>query len=110
MSNRGIARARMFLGGLILFAAAITWTTSLMMSPHGEGSAIGALHVRTAIVLFLRNSAIGTLILCALAGWLLFPQRRPRAPRRDWAIIGLIAAMVLTSLYQLFWLQTAVLH
>ncbi len=110
MSNRGIARARLFLGGLILLAAAITWTTSLMMSPHGEDSAMGLEHVRATIVVFLRNSAIGTLILCALAGWLLFPRRRPRAPRRDWAIISLIAAMVLTSLYQLFWLQTAVLH
>lgn len=100
----------MFLGALILFAAAINWTTSLMMSPHGADSAIGLERVRTTIVVFLRNSAVGTLILCALAGWLLFPRRRPRAPRRDWAIISLVAAMTLTSLYQLIWLQTAVLH
>jgi drug/metabolite transporter (DMT)-like permease len=110
VSNRGIARARIFLGGLILFAAAIAWATSLMMSPHGEKSSMGLEHVRTTIVVFLRNSSIGTLILCALAGWLLFPKRRPRAPRRDWAIIALIAVMVLTSLYQLFWLQIAVVH
>jgi hypothetical protein len=46
--------------------------------------------------------------MCALAGWLLFPARRPRAPRRDWAIIAIIGAMVMTSLYQLFWLRAVV--
>jgi hypothetical protein len=57
---------------------------------------------------FLRNSAIGNLVLCALAAWLLFPQRRPKWPARDRAIIAVIAAMVLTSLYQLFWLWSVV--
>jgi hypothetical protein len=109
VSNRGIGRARMFMGGLILFAAIIVWGTSLMMSPHGEESAPGLEHVRTTVAIFVRNSAIGTLILCALAGWLLFPARRPRAPRRDWTIIAVIAVMALTSLYQLIWLST-VLH
>ena len=108
MRNRGIGRARMFMGGLILFAAVIAWATALMMSPHGEVSAPGTEHVRTSIVVFLRNSAIGNLELCALAGWLLFPARRPRAPRRDWAIIGIIALIVLTSLYQLVWLRSVV--
>jgi hypothetical protein len=61
--------------------------------------------VRTVIVVFVRNSAIGTLVLSALSGWLLFPSRRPRWPARDWALIGLIALLVLTSLYQLFWLR-----
>ena len=97
------------MGGLLLFAAIIAWGTALMMSPHGEALAPGTEHVRTTVVIFLRNSAIGTLVLCALAGWLLFPVRRPRAPRRDWAIIGTIAVMVLTSLYQLIWLRL-VLH
>jgi hypothetical protein len=60
------------------------------------------------VVVFLRNSAIGTLILCALSAWLLFPARRPRAPRRDWAIIAVLAVMVLTSLYQLIWLRSVV--
>ena len=109
MRNRGIGRARMFFGGLILFAAAIAWTTSLMMSPHGEVSAPGTEHVRTSVVTFLRNSALGNLALCALAGWLLFPSRRPTAPRRDWTIIGVIAVIVATSLYQLFWMRS-VLH
>ena len=106
--NRGIGRARMFFGGLILFAAVIAWSTGLMMSPHGEVSAPGTEHVRTSVVIFLRNSAIGNLVLCALAGWLLFPSRRPVAPRRDWAIIGVIAIMVATSLYQLFWMRSVV--
>ena len=108
MSNRGIGRARMFMGGLLLFAAIILWATALMMSPHGEIVADGTQHVRTVVVLFVRNSALGTLVLCGLAAWLLFPQRRPRAPRRDWAIIVVLAVMVLTSLYQLIWLRSVV--
>jgi drug/metabolite transporter (DMT)-like permease len=98
----------MFMGALLLFAAIIAWGTALMMSPHGEALAPGTEHVRTTVVTFLRNSAIGTLVLCALAGWLLFPARRPRAPRRDWAIIAVIAIMVLTSVYQLIWLRSVV--
>ena len=105
MRNRGIGRARMFMGALLLFAAVIAWGTALMMSPHGDSVASGTEHVRTVVVVFLRNSAIGTLILCALSGWLLFPARRPKWPARDWAIIGLIALMVGTSLYQLIWLR-----
>jgi drug/metabolite transporter (DMT)-like permease len=98
----------MFMGTLLLFAAVIAWGTTLMMSPHGEPLAPGTEHVRTTVVVFLRNSAIGNLVLCALAGWLLFPARRPKAPRRDWAIIAIIAAIVLTSLFQLIWLRSVV--
>ena len=106
MRNRGIGRARMFLGGLLLFAAVIAWAVALMMSPHGTSVAEGTDHVRTVVAIYVRNSAIGTLILCALAAWMLFPVRRPRAPRRDWAIAGLLAVMVLTSIYQLFWIRS----
>ena len=95
----------MFMGGLLLFAAIITWVTALMMSPHGDSSAPGTEHVKTVVVVFLRNSAIGTLILTALSAWLLFPARRPRWPARDWALIGVIALLILTSLYQLIWLR-----
>ena len=108
MRNRGIGRARMFMGGLLLFAAIIAWGTALMMSPHGQSTTPGVEHVKTSVVIFLRNSAIGTLLLCALAGWLLFPTRRPKAPRRDWAILAVLAVMVLTSLYQLIWLRSVV--
>ncbi len=108
MRNRGIGRGRMFMGALLLFAAVIAWGTTLMMSPHGDALAPGTEHVRSTVVVFLRNSAIGNMILCALAGWLLFPARRPRAPRRDWAICTILGVIVLTSLYQLFWLRSVV--
>ena len=71
------------MGGLLLFAAVIAWATALMMSPHGSSIAQGSEHVRTVVAVFVRNSAIGTLVLCVLSGWMLFPLRRPRAPRRD---------------------------
>jgi drug/metabolite transporter (DMT)-like permease len=61
--------------------------------------------VRNTVVVFVRNSAIGTLVLCALSGWLLFPARRPKWPARDWAILVLLAIMVASSLYQLLWLR-----
>lgn len=109
MRNRGIGRGRMFMGGLLLLAAVIAWFTGLMMSPHGGLSPTGAEQVRTTVAIFLRNSAIGTLILCALAGWLLFPRRRPRWPARDYAILGIIAILVATSIYDLIWLETSVL-
>jgi hypothetical protein len=95
----------MFMGGLLLFAAVIAWFTALMMSPHGDSAAPGTEHVRTVVVVFLRNSAIGTLLLCALSAWLLFPARRPRWPARDWALIAILGLLVLTSLYQLIWLR-----
>ena len=93
------------MGGLLLFAAVIAWGTALMMSPHGDSTAPGTEHVKTVVVVFLRNSAVGTLILCALSAWLLFPSRRPRWPARDWALLGLIALLVLTSIYELIWLS-----
>jgi hypothetical protein len=110
VSNRGIGRARMFMGGLLLFAAVIAWGTGFLMSPHGQTVAKGTQHVRTVVVVFIRNSAIGTLILCALSAWLLFPSRRPRSPARDWALGVLIALLVLTSIYTLIWIYASVLR
>ena len=106
VSNRGIGRARMFVGGLLLFAAVVAWATTLWMSPHGTTVAEGTEHVRTVVAIFVRNSAVGTLVLCALAGWMLFPQRRPRAPRRDWTIAAVLAILVATSIYQLIWIRS----
>ena len=100
----------MFMGGLLLFAAVIAWGTALMMSPHGENVASGTEHVRTTVVTFLRNGAIGTLILCGLAAWLLFPSRRPKWPARDWALIALLVLLAGSSLYTLVWLQFSVLR
>ena len=109
MKNRGIARGRLFMGGLLLFAAVIAWATAVLMSPHGQQSADGVDHVKNTVVIFVRNTAIGTLVLTAVAGWLLFPPRRPKWPARDWAIIGIIALLVGTSLWQLYWLYFSVL-
>ena len=106
MRNRGIGRGRMFMGGLLLFAAVIAWGTALMMNPHGQTTAPGTEHVRTTVVVFMRNSAIGTLVICALAGWLLFPMRRPKKPARDWIVGGILAILVASSVYQLIWLET----
>ena len=109
MSNRGIGRGRIFVGEFLLLAAVILWGTALLMSPHGSNEAVGNDYVRTTVASFLDHSAIATLLLVALAGWLLFPARRPRRPLRDWSLIGVIALLVVTSIYQLIWLRTAVL-
>jgi drug/metabolite transporter (DMT)-like permease len=109
VSNRGIGRGRMFMGGLLLTSAVLTWGTGLWMSPHGDTVASGTEHVRTTIVTFMGNAAIGTLILSALAAWLLFPARRPKWPARDWALIALLALLAGSSVYTLIWLQTSVL-
>jgi hypothetical protein len=93
----------MFMGGLLLFAA-------VMMSPHGQSVAQGTDHVRTTVVTFIRNSAIGTLILSGLAAWLLFPARRPNSPKRDYAILAVITVLIASSIYQLAWLQISVLR
>lgn len=100
----------MFMGGVLLIAAVITWGVGLMMSPHGQSVAAGTEHVRMTVVSFILKDAIGTLILCALSGWLLFPLRRPKWPKRDYAILGVLAVLVGSSVYNLVWLQTSVLH
>ena len=109
MRNRGIGRGRMFVGGFLLAAAAIVWATGIATSPHGESVAEGTEHVRSAVVVYLRNIALATIFLSALSAWLLFPARRPVAPRRDWAIGIFIAVLVASSFYQLIWLRTSVL-
>jgi drug/metabolite transporter (DMT)-like permease len=98
------------MGLLLLLAAMINWAVALLMSPHGQPSPSGMEQVRMTVALFQRNSAIGTLILSALSGWLLFPRRRPNNPIRDRVIAAVLAVLVLSSIYQLIWLETAVLH
>ena len=109
MSNRGIGRGRIFVGEFLLLAAVIVSGTALLMSPHGSNDAVGGNYVRTTVASFLNHSAIATLVLAALAGWLLFPARRPRKPLRDWSLLTVIGVLAATSIYQLIWLQTAVL-
>ena len=108
MRNRGIGRGRMFVGGFVLFAAVIVWMIGLLMNPHGAPVASGTEHVREAIVVYMRNSLLATLGMAALAAFLLFPGRRPNAPRRDWALGLLIGLLMVTSLYQLYWLMNSV--
>ena len=78
------------MGGLLLFAAVIAWAPALMMSPHGE--TVAERHRARAhrrVVIFVRNSAIGTLVLCgAVPAGCCFPPRGREWPARDWAIIG----------------------
>lgn len=93
------------MGALLLLAAVLAWGTALTLSPHGQVVAGGTEHVRTTIVTFKRNGAIGTLILCAIAAWLLFPMRRPKWPARDWSLIALLAFLAGSSTYTLIWLQ-----
>ena len=100
----------MFMGGLLLIAAVLTWGIGLWMSPHGEPVADGVQYVRPVIVSFMLKGAIGTLILTALAAWLLFPARRPKWPARDWALIVMLVLLAGSSLYTLIWLQASVLH
>ena len=99
----------MFVGGFLLFAVVIVWGTGILTSPHGESIAPGTEHVKTVVVIYLRNVALATIFLSALSAFLLFPARRPRAPKRDWAIGLLIVLLIATSLYELVWLKTSVL-
>lgn len=108
MSNRGIGRGRMFVGGFLLFAAVIVWGTGFLTTPHGDTVAQGTEHVRSVVVIYLRNVALATIFLTAVSAWLLFPLRRPRAPKRDWAIGILIVLLIASSFYQLFWLRSIV--
>lgn len=95
----------MFVGGFLLFAAILVWGTGFLTSPHGDTIAKGTEHVKTVVVVYLRNEALATIFLAAISAWLLFPGRRPRAPRRDWAIGIGVTVLIVSSLYQLFWLH-----
>jgi len=106
--NRGIGRGSIFFGGLLLAAAAGVLGTSVLMSPHHTVG--GDEQVRTTVALFVRNSAIGALLLSALAGYMLFPNPRPRKPVRDRVLIGVIALLSLAALYQLIWVQFTILN
>ena len=97
------------MGSLLLVAAVINWLVGLMMSPHGETVAKGTPHVRTPVVSVIQGGAVVTILLTALAAWLLFPPRRPKWPARDYALIALFVILVGSSLYTLVWLHTSVL-
>ena len=98
----------MFVGGLVLLTAIITWGTANWLNPYGQSTAEGTEYVLSTVAIVMRNGAIATLGMSALAAYLLFPARRPKWPARDYAIIGVLALLVLSSLYRLIWLQTSV--
>jgi drug/metabolite transporter (DMT)-like permease len=106
--NRGIGRARIFVGEFLLLAAIILWGTALLMSPHRTDSASGESYIRATVAGFVSHSAIATLVLAALATWLLFPARRPRKPVRDWSLVAVIGVIAATGIYQLIWLNTGI--
>jgi hypothetical protein len=96
-----VMRVRLLLGVLLLFAAVLTWGIGLSLSPHAKVVVAGTEHLRSTVVTFKRNSAIGTLLLSAIASWMLFPRLRPRRPVRDWAVIVLVASLAASSAYTL---------
>ena len=100
----------MFVGLFVLLTAVITWGVANWLNPYGESGDSGAEYVKSTVVIVMRNGAIGTLLMSALAAYLLFPTRRPTAPRRDIAILVVLAVLVISSLYRLIWLQTSVFN
>ena len=101
-------RGRLILGAILLFGAVVACLTGLFINPMSSETVSGADHVRDSIVIFMRNSAIATLVLVALACALLFPRPRLRHPVRDKILMGVAALCVAASLYRLIWLQTAI--
>ena len=98
---RSIARARTFLGVLLLLAAVLTWGIGLTLSPQGHAIVDGTEHIRDTVMTFKHNSAIGTLILCAIAAWLLLPRHPSKWPPRDWAAAVLLTLLAASSIYTL---------
>lgn len=101
LEPKTIVRARLLLGGLLLFAAVLNWGIGITLSAHAKAVVAGTEHVRGTVVTFKRNAAIGTLFLSAIAAWMLFPKLRPRRPVRDWTVIVLLALLAGSSFYTL---------
>ena len=57
----------MFVGGFLLFAAVIVWGSGVLTSPHGDSIAPGTEHVKTVVVIYLRNVALATIFLAAVS-------------------------------------------
>ena len=108
MTDQRAGRGRLFLGAILMAGAAVAALTGLFISPVDEATASGTDHVRDTVVIFMRNSAVATLVLVGLASLLLFPRPRLRNPVRDRILIGTAAILVAVSVYRLVWLQTAI--
>lgn len=108
MKYRGVVRARIFVGGFLLIAALLSWGIGVAGGSDAVTAPEGGDQVRLAAAIYQRNIAYATIALSILAGILLYPARRPRMPKWDWAIGLLILILIGSSLYQLFWLRSAV--
>lgn len=105
VGSRAIARARLLLGGVLLFAAVLTWGVGSTLDPSGKAVVAGTGYVRSTVVTFKRNGAIGTLILSAISAWLLFPMWRVKQPIRNWALAALLVLLSGSSIYTLLSLR-----
>ena len=111
MSPREAIRLRKMIGAMFLAAAVIVWAMAILMSPHQEPSTgDGVTHVSASVATFIRNSALGTLVLTILSGALLFWREKPRKSFEDIVVIGALAALAASSLYQMFWIESDVLE
>ena len=108
MTDSRAGRGRLILGSVLLVGAVVACLTGLFINPIDDSTASGADHVRDTVVIFMRNSAIATLVLVALSCLLLFPRPRLRNPLRDRILMGVAAVLAAVSLYRLLWLQTAI--
>ena len=108
VSDSRAGRGRLILGAILLLGAVVACLTGLFINPMDTNTASGADHVRDTVVIFMRNSAIATLVLVALSCLLLFPRPRLRNPLRDRVLMGVAVLLVAASLYRLVWLQTAI--
>jgi hypothetical protein len=105
VTDRRAGRGRRFLGSIHLVGAVAACVTGLFIVPLEESTASGAEHIRSSVVIFMRNSAIATLLLVGLSCLLLFPRPRLRNPFRDRILLGIAAILVAISVYRLIWLQ-----
>jgi hypothetical protein len=109
VKNRGIGQARFNFRRRVPVACRHHYLgDSPSNEPHGSNNAVGNDYVRMTVASFLNHSALAALMLAGIAGWFLFPARRLRKPLRDWLLIAVIGLLTTTSVYQLIWLQTAV--
>lgn len=108
MTDSRAGRGKLFLGAILMAGAVVAALTGLFINPLDSATSSGADHVRDTVVLFMRNSAIATLVLVTMACLLLFPRPRLRNPLRDRILIGMAALLVAISLYRLVWLQSVI--
>ena len=108
MTDKRAGRGRLFLGSVLLLGAVAACAMGLFTNPVGPATDSGAGPVRDSVVIFMRNSAIATLLLVGVSCLLLFPRPRLRNPSRDYILMGVAAVLAAFSIHRLVWLQTAI--